>query len=83
MKTLESISKLVGTHFVFACDPRRGHVAEYMVMPSETDDYWITSIINIHPDSLMVGVITKFKSDDAFMQDEIVLTREKTACTTD
>lgn len=72
-KTFADICNLKGTRFKFAVDIKRGHVAEYMVLPKPQDDYWINPIINIHPDSPNVGTEVTFKDDDSIMDDKVIL----------
>jgi len=75
-KTFDSIWKEKGTRFKFADDIAHGLDTEYMILPAEGDDYWITPIINIQPNSPFVGNICKFKSDDAIMREGVVLSQE-------
>jgi len=76
MTTFAEISRTVGTRFKFATDIEQGIKAEYMIMPTEGDDYWIQTIINIHPKSPFVGVVSKFKSDDAIAKDEVIISQD-------
>jgi len=68
-----SIRKIRGTRFRFEEDIAELLNVKYMVLPPEGDDYWITPVMNIQKDNPFFGIISKFKSDDSIMQDEVRL----------
>lgn len=73
MKIFEEICKVDGTRFKFVTDQQGGLNVEYMTMPKEGDDYWITPIINIQKGDAFLGNISRFKSDDAIMKDKVTV----------
>jgi hypothetical protein len=72
---LKDITKYAGIRFRFQEDIDKDINVEYMIMRPEGDDYWITPIINIQPDNAFVGTISKFKSDDGIMENEVILSK--------